>query len=42
VLSGEASVGTWALRILGIMATVASVALVGRAAQRALQTDSLD
>lgn len=36
VLSGEASVGTWALRILGIMATVASVALVGRAAQRAL------
>lgn len=36
VLSGEASVGTWALRILGILATVASVWLVGRAARRAL------
>lgn len=36
VLSGEASAGTWALRILGILATVASVWLVGRAAQRAL------
>ena len=36
VLSGEASAGTWALRILGILATVASVWLVGRAARRAL------
>lgn len=36
VLSGEASTGTWVLRILGILATVGSVWLVGRAAQRAL------
>ena len=36
VLSGEASAGTWALRILGILATVASVWLAGRAARRAL------
>ena len=36
VLSGEASAGTWALRILGILATVASVWLVGRAARRVL------
>ncbi len=40
VLSGEASAGTWALRILGILATLASVWLVGRAAQRALQNSS--
>ena len=37
VLSGEADAGTWALRIGGLLATVASVWLVGRAAQRALQ-----
>ena len=37
VLSGEADAGTWALRIVGLLATVASVWLVGRAAQRALQ-----
>ena len=36
VLSGEADAGTWALRIVGLLATVASVWLVGRAAQRAL------
>ena len=42
VLSGEASAGTWALRIAGILATVASVWLVGRAAQRALQSGSTD
>ncbi len=36
VLSGEANAGTWALRIIGLVATVASVWLVGRAAQRAL------
>ena len=42
VLSGEASAGTWALRIAGILATVASVWLVGRAAQRALQPGSTD
>jgi uncharacterized membrane protein YdjX (TVP38/TMEM64 family) len=37
VLSGQADAGTWALRIVGLLATVASVWLVGRAAQRALQ-----
>ncbi len=36
VLSGEADPFTWALRVVGIAATVASVWLVGRAAQRAL------
>ncbi len=36
VLSGEADAGTWALRIGGLLATVASVWLAGRAAQRAL------
>lgn len=37
VLRGQADAGTWALRIGGLLATVASVWLVGRAAQRALQ-----
>jgi uncharacterized membrane protein YdjX (TVP38/TMEM64 family) len=37
VLSGEADAGTWALRIVGLLATMASVWLVGRASQRALQ-----
>ncbi len=37
VLSGQADAGTWALRVVGVLATVASVWLVGRAAQRALQ-----
>lgn len=37
VLRGQADAGTWALRIVGLLATVASVWLVGRAAQRALQ-----
>ena len=37
VLSGEADAGTWTLRVVGIAATVASVWLVGRAAQRALK-----
>ncbi len=36
VLTGAADPGTWALRLLGLAATVASVWLVGRAAQRAL------
>ena len=36
VLSGEADAGTWALRIVGLLATVFVVWLVGRAAQRAL------
>ena len=37
VLSGQADAGTWALRVVGVLATVASVWLVGRAARRALQ-----
>ena len=37
VLSGEADAGTWALRVVGLLATVASVWLAGWAAQRALQ-----
>ena len=37
VLSGEADPGTWALRITGLLATVAVVWLVGRAARQALQ-----
>lgn len=37
VLSGEADPFTWILRVVGIAATVASVWLVGRAAQRALK-----
>jgi len=37
VLSGQADLGTWALRIVGLLATVVVVWLVGRAAQRALQ-----
>ena len=36
VLTGAADPGTWVLRLLGLVATVASVWLVGRAAQRAL------
>jgi uncharacterized membrane protein YdjX (TVP38/TMEM64 family) len=37
VLSGEADPATWTLRIVGIVATVAVVWLVGRAARQALQ-----
>jgi uncharacterized membrane protein YdjX (TVP38/TMEM64 family) len=37
VLSGEADPATWVLRIVGLLATVLVVWLVGRAAQRALQ-----
>ncbi len=36
VLSGEADPGTWSLRVVGILATLGSVWLVGRAARRAL------
>ena len=36
VLAGEASAQGWILRVVGILATVAVVWLVGRAAQRAL------
>lgn len=38
VLSGEADGATWALRISGILATVAVVWLVSRAARQALQS----
>ncbi|MEB3184774.1 MAG: TVP38/TMEM64 family protein [Cyanobacteriota bacterium] len=37
VLAGEADAGTWSLRVVGLLATVAVVWLVGRAARRALQ-----
>ena len=37
VLHGQADAGTWALRILGVIATVGSVWVVGRAARRALE-----
>ncbi|MFM7240194.1 MAG: TVP38/TMEM64 family protein [Cyanobium sp.] len=37
VLSGRADPATWALRVVGLLATVLVVALVGRAAQQALQ-----
>ncbi|MFM2205952.1 MAG: hypothetical protein RLZZ560_1347 [Cyanobacteriota bacterium] len=37
VLAGQADAGAWSLRIVGLLATVAVVVLVGRAARRALQ-----
>ena len=37
VLGGEADVGTWALRVVGVLATLAVVWLVSRTARRALQ-----
>jgi uncharacterized membrane protein YdjX (TVP38/TMEM64 family) len=37
VLSGEADATTWALRVLGIAATVGSIWLAGRAARQALE-----
>ena len=37
VLGGEADAGTWALRVVGVLATLAVVWLVSRAARRALQ-----
>lgn len=39
VLSGEADPLTWSLRVVGVLATVAVVWLVGRAARRALGAD---
>lgn len=39
VLSGEADSLTWSLRVVGVLATVAVVWLVGRAARRALGAD---
>ncbi len=40
VLSGEASPAGWALRVVGVLATVAVVWLVGRAARRVLEAGS--
>ncbi|WP_398335247.1 TVP38/TMEM64 family protein [Vulcanococcus sp.] len=37
VVAGQADSGAWSLRIVGLLATVAVVVLVGRAARRALQ-----
>ena len=37
VLGGQADAGTWALRVIGVMATLAVVWLVSTAARRALQ-----
>ena len=37
VLGGEADAGTWTLRVVGVLATLAVVWLVSRAARRALQ-----
>lgn len=39
VLAGRTGAGTWILRILGLLATLASVWLAGRAARRALESD---
>jgi len=41
VLSGEADPFTWSLRVVGVLATVAVVWVVGRAARRALQESEL-
>jgi hypothetical protein len=40
VLSGQADAGAWSLRIVGVLATVAVVVLVGRAAERALKAEA--
>ena len=40
VLAGEASPGAWTLRVVGVVATVAVVWLVGRAARKVLEEDS--
>ena len=40
VLSGQADAGTWALRLVGLAATLAVVWIVGRAAQRALAAEA--
>ena len=41
VLTGEASAEAWILRVVGVLATVAVVWLVGRAAQRALADEQM-
>lgn len=42
VLSGEATPAGWALRVVGVLATVAVVWLVSRAARRALEVGSTE
>jgi len=42
VLAGEASVQAWLLRVVGVLATVAVVWLVGRSARKALQEAGAD
>ena len=42
VLAGETSPGAWALRIVGVLATVAAVWLAGRAARKALAEQGTD
>lgn len=42
VLTGRADPGTWALRIVGVLATVAAVWVAGRAAQKALHDAATD
>ena len=39
VLSGQADAGAWSLRIVGVLATMAVVLVVGRAADRALKAE---
>jgi len=39
VLSGQSDAGAWSLRIVGVLATVAVVLVVGRAADRALKAE---
>jgi uncharacterized membrane protein YdjX (TVP38/TMEM64 family) len=42
VLAGRADAGTWTLRIVGVLATVAAVWVAGKAAQRALRDGASD
>ena len=42
VLAGEASVQAWLLRVVGVLATVAAVWLVGRSARKALKEAGAD
>ncbi|MCP9850417.1 TVP38/TMEM64 family protein [Cyanobium sp. Morenito 9A2] len=40
VLSGRADAGTWALRLVGLAATIASIWVAGRAARQALEANT--
>ena len=42
VLAGEASPGAWALRLVGVVATIAVVWLVGRSARRVLEAEAVE